>query len=60
MEKTIMQKSKFALINDKRFFSDGIVSLPFSHLSMKTLIDYKNEIGKEKLLKMEHAALLQN
>ena len=47
MEKSIIQKSKYAQISDKRFyFSDGIVSLPFSHASLKTLIDYKEEKGQ--------------
>ena len=34
-----IQKSKFAQINDKRYyFSDGIASLPFSHPSLKKSI----------------------
>ena len=39
-----IQKSRFVQINDKRFyFSDGIVLLSFSHPSLKTLIDCKDE-----------------
>ena len=71
MRKNIIQKPKFAQINDKRFyFSDGIVSLPFSHPSLKALLSYKAQNGqpikkyiveeKQKLLKMEHLALQQN
>ena len=42
-----IQKSKFSQINDKRYyFSDGIVSLPFSHPSLKTINDYKEKNNK--------------
>ena len=35
-------KPKFKQLNDKRFyFSDGIVSLPFSHPYLKCLTEYK-------------------
>ena len=35
----------FARINDKRYyFEDGIVSLPFSHLSLLEIVKYKVEI----------------
>ena len=39
-----IEKSKFAQINDERYyFSDGIVSLPFSHFFLKEIIDFKRE-----------------
>ena len=42
-----IQKSKFSQINDKRYcFSEGIVSLPFSHPSLKTIIGYKEKNNK--------------
>ena len=50
-----IQKSKFAQINDKRFcFSDGIVSLPFSHPCPKNVNDLKEEKG-EKIEKLYFA-----
>ena len=71
MEKNIIQKSKFAKINDKRcYFSNGIVSFQFSPHSLKNLAKYKDEEGqkvekyildeKRELLRMENHALLQN
>ena len=39
-----IKKSKFAQINDERYyFSDGIVSLPFSHPFLKEIVDFKRE-----------------
>ena len=36
------EKSKFAQINDKRYyFSDGIVSLPFSHPVLVKIVKFK-------------------
>ena len=38
------EKSKFVQINDKRYyFSDGIVSLSFSHPFLKEIVDFKRE-----------------
>ena len=38
----MVSKSKFALLNDKRFyFLDGIVSSPFSHPVLNILIEFK-------------------
>ena len=40
MKKQIVQNSNFAQINDEiYYFSDGITALPFSHPSLKNLID---------------------
>ena len=37
-----IEKSKFVQINDKRYyFSDGIVSLSFSHPFLKEIVDFK-------------------
>ena len=39
-----IEKSKFAQINDKRYyFSDGIVCLPFSHPFLKEIVNFKRE-----------------
>ena len=47
MENNTIQKLKFVHTNNKRFhFSSGIVSLPFSHPRLKTLINYKDEKGQ--------------
>lgn len=65
-----IEKSKFVQINEKRYyFSDGIVSLPFSHPFLSQLVKHK-EIKKEriknyilmdkqKLLAMKKDALLK-
>ena len=43
-----IEKSKFAQISDKRYyFSDGIVSLSFSHLFLKEIIHFKREKSKK-------------
>ena len=66
-----VEKSKFAQINDKRYyFEDGIISLPFSHPYLNEISKYKQNkeqkveswIRDEKnnLLKMEKEALLKN
>lgn len=39
-----IEKSKFAEINDKRYyFSDDIVSLPFYHRDLLEIIDFKEK-----------------
>ena len=44
------EKSKFAQINDKRYhFSDGIVSLPFSHPFLLEIVKFKREKKNKKL-----------
>ena len=61
-------KTKFSQIKDKRFyFSNGILSLPFGHLSLKEIDEYKKNKGqriekyfwteKENLLEIEKTAL---
>ena len=66
-----IKKIQFAKLNDKRYyFSDGILSLPFSHPYLWEVTKYKKE-SKEKLenffsddkfeiLKLEYKALLKN
>ena len=47
MTMTSVNKVQFASLNDKRYyFSDGIVSLPFGHPSLKEVRDYKNVFSK--------------
>ena len=66
-----IEKLKFAQINDKRYyFSDGIVSLPFSHPLLHEINQFKKEKKqkielylqeeKHKLLQMEKFALEKN
>ena len=44
-----IEKSKFAQINDKRYyFSDVIICLPFSYPFLKEIVDFKRE-KKQKL-----------
>ena len=61
-------KTKFSQLNDKRFyFPNGVISLPFGHLSLKKLDESKNNKGrrvekyfwtdKEKLLEFEKKTL---
>ena len=68
MVTTKITKTEFSQLNDKRFyFSNGIFSLLFGHLSLKELDDCKNQKGqkiekyfwleKEKLIAMEKTAL---
>ena len=39
-------KNKFSQLNDKRFyFPDGIVLLPFGHINLKEIENYKKEKG---------------
>ena len=60
-----INKVKFASINDKRYGSDGIVSLPFGHHLLSEVREYKKslpkiltviEIEKDKILKLENDA----
>ena len=66
-----VKKSKFVQINDKSYyFSDGIVSLPFSHPILNETVQYKDKkkerienyimFEKQNLLNMEKRALLKN
>ena len=42
-----IEKAKFAQINDKRYyFSDGILSLTFSHPFLKEIVDFNYSNGK--------------
>ena len=49
-----IEKSKFAQINDKRYyFSDGTVSLPFSHPLLHKINQFKKEKKKIELYLQE-------
>ena len=42
----MIKKKIFSQLNDKRFyFPNGIISLPFGHLHLKKIDEYKNEKG---------------
>ena len=70
MTMTIVNKVQFASLNDKRYyFSDGIVSLPFGHPSLKQVREYKKSLPKihtviakekNKILQYENAAVNDN
>ena len=70
MTMTSVTKVQFASLNDKRYyFSDGIVSLPFSHPSLKEVRNYKKSLPKihtviskekNKMLQYENAAVNDN
>ena len=65
-----VNKVQFASLNDKRYyFSDGIVSLPFGHPSLKQVREYKKSLlkihtviakEKNKILQYENAAVNDN
>ena len=57
-----IEKSKFVQINDKRYyFSDGIVSLPFSHPYLLDIVQFKRDKKRklESLLQEEKHKLIQ-
>ena len=67
VKKTVM-KTKFSQLNDNKFyFSNGVLSLPFDQQNLRELNDFKREKGqkiekhfweeKEELLKMEKKLL---
>ena len=66
-----IEKSKFALINDKRYyFSDSIVPLPFSHPVLHETVKFKRnkkqkielflQKEKHKLIQIEKFSLEEN
>ena len=66
-----IRKNKFLQLNNKRFyFPNAVVSLPFGHLSLNEIDEYKKDKGqtiekyfwseKEKLLEFEKSALKNN
>ena len=68
MVKIMVTKTKFSQLNDKRFyFPNSILSLPYGHLSLEALDNFKKEQGskdrrillgkKDELLVMEKEAL---
>ena len=58
---TSINKVQFASLNNKRYyFSDGIVLLPFGHLSLSELRVYKKSLPKiHTVIKEEKDKLLQ-
>ena len=67
----LIRKNKFSQLNDKRFyFPNAITSLPFGHITLKEIDEYKKHKGreiekyfwkeKEKLLELEKEALKTN
>ena len=70
MKMTTVNKVKFARLNDKRYyFSDGIVSLPFGHILLEKVRQYKKQLTKiheqidnekNKILQLENEAVMQN
>ena len=70
MTMTSVNKVRFARLNDKRYyFSDGIVSLPFSHPTLNKVRKYKKSLPKihtviqkekDKILDLENAVVNNN
>ena len=70
MKMTTVNKVKFARLNDKRYyFSDGIVSLPFGHILLGKVRQYKKQLTKihkqidnekDAILQLENEAVMQN
>ena len=58
---TTVNKVQFASLNNKRYyFLEGIESLPFGHLSLSELKDYKKSLPKiHTVIKEEKDKLLQ-
>ena len=61
MMMTTVNKVQFASLNNKRYyFLEGIESLPFGHLSLSELKDYKKSLPKiHTVIKEEKDKLLQ-
>ena len=61
MMMTTINKVQFASLNDERYyFSDRIISLPFGHPSLSELRDYKKSYPKiHTIIKEEKDKLLQ-
>ena len=65
-----INKEQFASLNDKRYyFSDGIVSLPYSHPLLTEMRNYKKSLvkiqtvikrEKDKFLQLENRAVAHN
>ena len=48
MVKTLVRKTKFSQLNDKRFyFPNGILSLPYGHHSLEEIENFKSEQGQK-------------
>ena len=57
-----VEKFKFAQVNDKRcYFSDVIVSLPFSHSLLSEIVEFnERNMEKKAVLKNHRLSLLRN
>ena len=70
MVMTSVNKVRFASLNDKRYyFSDGIVSLPYGHLPLREVREFRKSLPKigtviekekDKLLQFENKAVARN
>ena len=49
MKMKSINKTQFAGLNDKRYFHDGIVSLPFGHFSLEKVRKEKKKKHRSKL-----------
>ena len=61
MTTTLIRKSKFPQLNDKRFyFSDNVVLLPFAHPLLSELNSYKQNLGEkiEEIILQEKSEML--
>ena len=48
MVKTVVNKTKFSQLNDKRFyFPDGILLLPYGHQSLSEIDNFKRQKGQK-------------
>ena len=48
MVKTNVTKTKFSQLNDKRFyFPDDVLSLPYSHIALKEIDEFKIQKGQK-------------
>ena len=67
----LIKKNKFSQLNDKRFyFPNAIITLPFGHLTLNKIDEYKKDKGrkiekyfwkeKETLLELEKEVLKKN
>ena len=61
MTMTSVNKVQFARLNNKRYyFSDGIVSLPFSHPALNEVREYKKSLPKiHTVIQKEKNKILQ-
>ena len=49
MVKTVVTKTKFSQLNDKRFyFPDGVLSLPYGNSSLSEIDNFKSQKAQER------------